>query len=1216
MAADANITGLSFTVKGATERGAVKSLDNLEATLKSLKAVASGFSLKGVISSIEGLGRAIHTIDVGKVDGLKRLAEGLDSFSRVRGASGLSSVAKNIKDLNDVAATVREETLKKLNQVGDILHYLSGVKLQPIDDSVPKNLMRIMEAANVVDEDTAKKIVLLGNALKSLQGNIRINKNAGDNLLDLVGAVQQISDAEIERIERLNNALSNFKNVKIPKIKQDSSDVSESARQAEREWTPKIKTIASSITTFIGNAFKAVAEVGKKAITGILKVTSKMLKGFGGGVIKIAVKLTGVRSAMNGLKKIGESINALKRIAVYRLLRTAIKAVTDAVKEGTDNAYWYSKTVAEHAKYIAEAYDYLSSATFKMENQLGAAWGTLISAITPILLQIISLVTRAAEAVTRFFAVLGGKGSYLKAVDYSKDWADATDKGAKAAKEWRNQLMGFDEINRLEAPSNTGRSSGNNEYTDYENMFEEVPVDGSTFFEQLKALADSGEWETIGEMLGDKVNELFDPDRVDWEGLGTKLGEKINSVVTTALAFLKKVDFGQIGINLGSSINGVFETVNFEDAGRLFARKFTAIGDVIIGAIGTIKWNLVASKLSDFFIGAMNEAAEWIRGIDPVVLAGAIRDFISGIKGEELKDAFVNLLSAAFDLALAVSEELFPDGLAIGLITALSDFVTGAIETMKTDDFKAASNLFWYKLHRAIFGENITNTIWADMMNKNGNFAGKELIIGMTDGIVEKNGEIKAVINRSSDDIYMSMEECGAVGYDGFLKGLATGEAMDNSDVAQWLADRQKEAQDSSVGLKSEFETIGSESGEGYKKGLSAWAEGSEDALIVKLFWGIIDKAKEVLGIHSPSTEFEAIGKDTIEGMIIGIEEKWKDLTSKVESLIGKLVTGVEEKWNTMKTGVTEEAQEIASNVQEKFDNVKQSVSETLSNVKETASEIWRNVSETVQEKANNIFTTAKEKFNNMKTSVNDSTNAAKNHLTTAWNTLRTTLTDRATTIGNSVKEKFNTLKTNLTTNTNNVKTTLTTGWSNIQTSIVNTASNIVRSVSNVLSGLITIASNIVTAIQNMFNFNITLPTIGGSPYGGGVGGNASTRSRYIPQRMAAGGVVTKRSILEVGEDGREAIIPLENNTQWISNVASQISTEMGYGNFAGDNEDLANDIRAGVYDAVVAAMDASGGRGGSKTVSVNINGREFYRATFDDYKTVSKERGISLISA
>lgn len=178
-------------------------------------------------------------------------------------------------------------------------------------------------------------------------------------------------------------------------------------------------------------------------------------------------------------KKVGaltNIMNSLKRIAFYRIIRSAIKAVGEAFSEGAERAYWYSKTLGDQTKYIADAYDTLASKSFTMTNQLGASWATLKATITPILIEIVNLVTAAASALTQLFAVLGGKSTFLKATDYAKDWADATASGAASAKEWRNQIMGFDEINRLEKPAEGGRGGGSNKPTDYENMFQEMPV--------------------------------------------------------------------------------------------------------------------------------------------------------------------------------------------------------------------------------------------------------------------------------------------------------------------------------------------------------------------------------------------------------------------------------------------------------------------------------------------------------------------------------------------------------------------------------------------------------------------------------------------------------------------------------------------------------------------------------------------------------------------
>jgi len=60
------------------------------------------------------------------------------------------------------------------------------------------------------------------------------------------------------------------------------------------------------------------------------------------------------------------------------------------------------------------------------------------------------------------------------------------------------------------------------------------------------------------------------------------------------------------------------------------------------------------------------------------------------------------------------------------------------------------------------------------------------------------------------------------------------------------------------------------------------------------------------------------------------------------------------------------------------------------------------------------------------------------------------------------------------------------------------------------------------------------------------------------------------------------------------------------------NNDQIVQGISAGVYDAVVAAM---GNRGGG-SVSINVNGKQFVRAIYNDLKSVSTEHGVSLINA
>ncbi len=63
------------------------------------------------------------------------------------------------------------------------------------------------------------------------------------------------------------------------------------------------------------------------------------------------------------------------------------------------------------------------------------------------------------------------------------------------------------------------------------------------------------------------------------------------------------------------------------------------------------------------------------------------------------------------------------------------------------------------------------------------------------------------------------------------------------------------------------------------------------------------------------------------------------------------------------------------------------------------------------------------------------------------------------------------------------------------------------------------------------------------------------------------------------------------------------------------NNDQIVAAIEGGVFRAVSSAMSVSNGGGGNHTTIIDINGREFFRATYNDQKAVAKERGISLIA-
>lgn len=189
-------------------------------------------------------------------------------------------------------------------------------------------------------------------------------------------------------------------------------------------------------------------------------------------------------SAAKGVEQVGKAaekankpmnnfLSSLKRIAFYRIIRGIIKSISQALQEGLEKAYLFSSGVDGEGNRFASAMDRMKSAGNAMKGQLGSAFISLLAAVEPVLIALINIVTKAADAIAQLLAAFTGK-RYLKANTTAAKFADTMARGGAAAKEWKNQLLGFDEINRLNEPNQGGGGSANNPLEGF--AFEDAPI--------------------------------------------------------------------------------------------------------------------------------------------------------------------------------------------------------------------------------------------------------------------------------------------------------------------------------------------------------------------------------------------------------------------------------------------------------------------------------------------------------------------------------------------------------------------------------------------------------------------------------------------------------------------------------------------------------------------------------------------------------------------
>ena len=426
------------------------------------------------------------------------------------------------------------------------------------------------------------------------------------------------------------------------------------AAQGINELTNSLKRLRSATAGGLG--LKSVAKDAGSIM--------KALSGFGKGMASLVG--TPFKTLANGAtslaKSMGNVLSSLKRIAFYRVIRSAIKEITKAFDEGSERAYLYAKKYGDATKYVSNALTGLSSASFKMQNQLGAAWATLLAQIAPIVSQIISLVTAAANAITQLFAILGGHSTYMKATNYTKDWADATKAGGAAAKEWRNQLMKFDELNRLDEPNKGGGGGGSNKPSDYDNMFTESAVSKSIkeFVDNIKKYIKDADWKGLGKFLGNAINDLINS--INWGKLGKKVGEFINALFTTAYWTLKTINFRNIGNKVAEFLNNALSKIDTYTVGKTIARWFTILPEFLIGVVEKLNWKQLGEKVKGLITGFFDELTDWVKGIDWGEFTENALDglaaFIEGLDVKQIVASVKKFFGAVWDATLEIVSTL------------------------------------------------------------------------------------------------------------------------------------------------------------------------------------------------------------------------------------------------------------------------------------------------------------------------------------------------------------------------------------------------------------------------------------------------------------------------------------------------------------------------------------------------------------------------------
>lgn len=710
----------------------------------------------------------------------------------------------------------------------------------------------------------------------------------------------------------------------------------------------KVGAIASGIVT----GFKAIGTVVSTSIKGAIFT----IKGLGialktvGSVAKVAsvpframFKYGAVAPITKAFKTLGGTIkkltNSLKRaVKMYSMMimRMALRKVIDNTKQSFNELAKENESVNKSASTIVSSFKYLGAS-------ITASFSPILNVVAPIIDAITDKCVTAINMIGQVIASLTGSDTFTYAkkvqTDYASSLDDAkksTDEATKSAKEYENQILGFDEITKLnenKSDSNSGSSNdASSESSGYAFDTAKVESKFSELADKIKEAWNKGDFTEIGEIAGKKLSEALD--NIPWDSIkekcnkvasslatflngamhtdlfssiGVTIGEAINTAFGTIHTFLNSFEFDTFGKEIAKLLNNAFEEIDWKIIGETLSLSMNKTFEALFNFADKFKWGENAKKITDGFKTAV-DSIEWD------TITKALKE-----TGKGLAEAINELFYLEDDRSLGSDLSKLVWNAFNSLISAIDEFI------VKTEWDKIGANL-----SQAIFG------IFTDFDYKN---AGKILsdalagvldtLTGFFDGIDwDKLGQdlIKAIkdyfigidwgkILSEACDFAVAFGKAGLDLIEGLLKGI--GDAL--SDIGSWL-----------------------------KK---------------NVFTPILNKIKDLFGIHSPSTVFAEIGRYLIEGLKNGISNAISSIGSWInKNVVQPIING-------------------ASAIKELVLTAKGKIDSSFNTVKSN----WNNLSTKAKElvaKAKGLvekgFTTAKNAWSGIKSGTKNLTAKAK----------------------------------------------------------------------------------------------------------------------------------------------------------------------------------------------------------------------------------------------
>lgn len=958
--AELNIDKLTAAISNLRTKGNVAkvcgSLDKLSASISALKSASTGLDgLSKITSFMNGLANVDLTQSA---KGIRSVANALNKISSVNlgnmDFSGLGSKMNSLKNGLSPISSISDSSIKSLRGVSSAINSIAKIPsiTKKLDSKTLDDFAEVCKKVASAISPLASKLDKVGRSFSSLPSKIKsavnsttsfssANQKASTSLSSLASQLETIKKraAQLVSLKAIATYLANA----VTKF-NDFYEATDLFNNAMGELSGQATELINKMESLLGidptEAMTNIATIQSLATSfGLASdkayILSKNLTQLAYDESSYwnkdtATTFTAIASAISGelepIRRLGVDLSQAR--LQQELLALGFNKQVSSLSQADKAVLRYIAIMKQTANVQGNLAQTISSPAnmvriLKSEiSQLAKAVGQLLypafKAILPVLIAAVDLIKEFAVSLASVF------GQKIEFTDFSKtqkdiggvanaidDTADATKAAAKAAKDY---TMGFDELNIID-PSQSSSSSGSGNGGATGNLLGDV---------------DLSQYDMFKDYAGSAVDEIKAKLKsLDSFQIGTQIGEQLNKLMGMIYDAIHSVDWASLGAVFADGINGLVDSVDWDLFGRLLADRFIIEFELLGGFLSQLDWTSVLNAFIDGFSGFFYELSDWIATVDWTdvgkQLTDKISDALQNVDIEKLARALFNFITDS--------------------INAVSDFLAGTDSYQLGQDLvdfaiRAVTSVDWAGLAQAIgrfFGEAFIEALdfmgglvsrIADYFEKKvaeGPFdnVGLNIVYGIYYGIQDAITNVASWIVENVFNPFINgfksafginspstvMAEQGGYIIAGLKKGI-TDAISSVTETAKKILSAIKSAFDNF----SLFD-IGKNLIQGLIDGVNNMIETAKNA-VANVGNAVIDKVKNVLGIHSPSTVFAEIGGYIVQGLANGINAA----SPYVEQAMTNLANVVQQKGNEMIDYGTDVANGFVDNMVNTFD--------------------------------------------------------------------------------------------------------------------------------------------------------------------------------------------------------------------------------------------------------------------------------------------------------